>query len=415
MLKVRRSPFLPIFLTVFIDMVGVGIVIPVVSPLFIAVGSPFAGADWSYALRTIFIGLLTACYPLAQFFGAPYLGALSDRWGRKPVLLISLMGTLVGYVFFALAIKWRLLWLLFASRTLDGFTGGNVSTVQSAISDLSDEKEKSRNFGITGTAFALGFIVGPYIGGKLADASVVSWFTPATPFWFAAILTFFNILVVAWQFDETLRIRLKTRMTFLTGINNIKRAFSFGELRKIYLVSFLFTAGFNFYIQFFQVLLIKKFGYSESEIGNLYGYVGAWIAITHVFATVYINRRWQPAQVLPWSLLLLAVTMGGIMFPRVIWAIYIIAPFMALAIGAANPNITATISNMADKRSQGEALGINQSISAAAVTIPPIISGFIVSTYIYLPLMLGALFALAAWAVFITQLGKHSLHKYHEV
>lgn len=396
-------------------MVGIGIIIPVVSPLFITAGSPFASADWSYALRTILIGLLTACYPLAQFFGAPYLGALSDRIGRKPVLLLSLAGTLVGYVFFALAIKWRLLWLLFLSRTLDGFTGGNVSTVQSSIADLSDEKEKSRNFGITGTAFALGFVVGPYIGGKLADSSLVSWFTPATPFWFAAILSFINILVVAWQFDETLKIRLKTKMTFLTGIKNIKRAFTLGKLRKIFLVSFLFTAGFNFYIQFFQVLLIKKFGYSESEIGNLYGYVGAWIAITHVFATVYINRRWRPPQVLPWALLLLAVTMGGIMFPRVIWAIYIIAPFMALAIGAANPNITATISNMADKRSQGEVLGINQSISAAAVTIPPIISGVIVSTYIYLPLMLGALFAFSAWVVFMTQLRRPAVEQFHEV
>jgi len=410
----RKSPLVPIFVTVFIDMVGVGIVIPVISPLFLGTHSPFLGADWSYPLRAIFIGLLTACYPLAQFFGAPYLGALSDRIGRKPVLLLSLCGTFIGYIFFALAIKWRLLWLLFASRILDGFTGGNVSTVQSAISDLSDEHEKARNFGITGAAFALGFIVGPYIGGKLADPNVVHWFTASTPFWFAAALTFCNVFLVAWRFDETLEHPLSSPMTLLAGVRNLKRAFALENVRTMFLVSFLFTAGFNFYIQFFQVLLIKKFGFTESAIGNLYGYVGTWIAITHILATTYINRKWRSVQVLPWALLLLGLTMGGVMFPRVIWAIYIISPFMALAIGAANPNITAVISNLADESSQGEILGINQSINAAAMTLPPLISGFIVATYVYLPLMLGAMFAFGAWWVFMRYLRSQSRLRYHE-
>ena len=406
---------MPVFVTVFIDMIGVGIVIPVISPLFVGAGSPFAGADWSYALRTIFIGLLVACYPFAQFFGAPYLGALSDRFGRKPVLVLSLIGTLIGYVFFALAIKWRLLWLLFASRLLDGFTGGNISTAQSAISDLSDPREKSRNFSLTGTAFALGFIIGPYLGGKLADPNLVHWFTSSTPFWFAAILTFLNIILVLWRFDETLRVPLRASMTIFAGVRNIKRAFGLVNIRTMFLISFLFVAAYNFYIQFFPVMLIHKFGYTAASIGNLYGYVGVWVAITHVLTTVYINRRWRPTQVLPWGLMFLALTLASVMIPQVTWLIYVIAPFMALAIGASNPNITTIISDMADDKSQGEILGITQSVNALAMTIPPIIAGFVVATYIYLPLILGALFALIAWWVYVYRLKVRSTPLYHEV
>ena len=410
----KKSPLLPVFVTVFIDMVGVGIVIPVISPLFLGAHSPFAVADWDYALRTLFIGLLTACYPFAQFFGAPYLGALSDRFGRKPVLVISLVGTFIGYLFFALAIKWQAIWLLFASRLLDGFTGGNVSTAQSAISDVSEPHEKSRNFTLTGTAFAMGFIVGPYIGGKLADPHLVSWFSPSTPFWFAAALTFLNILLVIWRFDETLHTSLHTPMSILAGVRNIKRAFALAGVRTMFWVSFLFIAAYNFYLQFFQVLLIERFGFTESAIGDLYGYVGAWIAIALVFSMFYINRRWSPRQVLSWSLMLLALSLAGVMLPQVVWLMYIIAPFMALAVGASNPNITAVISNMADEKSQGEILGITQSINAAATAIPPVIAGFVVATYIYLPLMLGVVFALAAWYVFVFRLPA-STAKYHEL
>ncbi len=396
----RRLALLPIFTTVLIDMIGVGIVIPVIAPLFLSAHSPFAGIGWSYVVRTLFIGLLAAIYPLMQFFGAPYLGALSDRWGRKPVLVLSLAGTLVGYVFFALAIYWKLVWLLFLSRALDGFTGGNSSTAQSAISDISTPEEKPRNFALTGVAFGLGIIVGPYLGGKLADPSVVHWFTPATPFWFAAILTFLNIILVLWRFKETLRTRLRTPLTFLAGAHNIKRAFSLGNVRVALLVTFLFTAAFNFYTQFFQVLLIQKFSFTESAIGDLYGYAGLWLTIMLGFAPRWASRFWKPHQILPWSLLLMALSLAGLMLPNVTWLIYGIAPFLALGIGLTQPNITTITSSLADEKSQGEILGINQSVNSLAMVIPPVISGLLVAAYVYLPLMIASAAALVSWAIF---------------
>ena len=147
--------------------------------------------------------MLIASYPLAQFFGAPILGALSDKHGRKKIILISLIGTFFGYLLFAYGIITKNVTLLFASRMLDGFTGGNISTIMSAIADVSTVKDKTKNFGMIGMAFGLGIILGPFIGGNLADPNNVSWFNHSTPFWFAALICLFNIALVVFNFKET--------------------------------------------------------------------------------------------------------------------------------------------------------------------------------------------------------------------
>ena len=133
-----KSPLAAIFFTVFIDLVGLGIVIPIMAPLLLDPHNTILPFTASVHFRTLLLGFLIAVYPLAQFFGAPVLGALSDRHGRKPILLISLLGTFLGYILFALAIIYNNIYLLFCSRLLDGFTGGNISMAYSASSYVID-------------------------------------------------------------------------------------------------------------------------------------------------------------------------------------------------------------------------------------------------------------------------------------
>src|SRR3989344_599966 len=241
-----KYAILPIFLIIFLDMIGFGIIIPLLAPLLLdpSVGL-MPGAD--LAARTFMLGLMVSIYPLAQFFGAPILGGLSDRSGRKKVLIISIAGTMLGYLVFGFGILTNNIWLMLFSRALAGFTGGNISIAFSAIADMSDAKSKVKNFGLIGMAFGFGFIIGPFIGGKLSDPSLVSWFDFATPFWFAALLSLLNILFVVKLFKETSTTRVNSKLSLMTGFKNIEKAFHLPDLRAIFLVIFLITFGFTFF------------------------------------------------------------------------------------------------------------------------------------------------------------------------
>ena len=205
---------LAIFTTVFIDLLGFGILIPVF-PLLISPGSPFrvTPEGWSFTQGLIMLGWLQAIYPFCIFVAAPILGQMSDRHGRRPVLAASIFGTSVGYVLFAIGISTANIPLLFAARALDGITGGNLAVAQAAIGDVSTNENRAKNFGLLGAAFGLGFIIGPYLGGRLSspDASFYglfdtpSWFDATTPFWFAAIIALANGVSVLVTFPETLK------------------------------------------------------------------------------------------------------------------------------------------------------------------------------------------------------------------
>lgn len=406
-----------IFITVFIDLLGVGIIIPILAPLFLNPMHGLLGPEYTATIltRTVLLGFLTAAYPLAQFFGAPILGALSDRFGRRKILLISQGGSLIGYVLFAIGIITKNIPLLFASRMLDGFTGGNISIAMSSIADISDQKEKARNFGLIGMAFGLGFILGPYIGGKLSDPTIVSWFTPSLPFWFAATLCFFNMIQVAFKFPETSKYRRETPVSIFTGMRNIAKAFSMGNVRTMFISIFFLTIGFNFFTQFFQVFLYQKFGLTMSQIGDLFSYIGLWIAFTQGFLTRFITRKINPESILTVSMVTLSIALMLLLVPEKLWILMCVLPFVAISNGLTLPNSTAIISNLSDKKSQGEILGINQSIQSLGMAIPPVIAGFAASIDRDLPIFLASCFILIAWLVFIFFFKKKNKETFHEV
>lgn len=399
--KSKPRSLFPIFFTVFLDMLGVGIIIPVLAPILLDPASGVLPPAHSLATRTVVLGLLGAAYPLAQFFGAPILGAVSDRVGRKRVLLVSLAGTMLGYVLFAFGVVSASLPLLFLSRLIDGFTGGNISTAMSAIADLSDDQSKAKNFGLIGMAFGLGFILGPYLGGKMSDPTVVSWFSFATPFWFAALLALINIALVHWWFTETLHTPSLVRVSLLSGVRNLKRAMQMPSLRGMFAVMFLLSFGFTFFTQFFQVFLIEKFSFTQSAIGDLFAFTGLWIAVTQGLLSRPVSARFSPPQVLSVMLLALGLTFPLLLLPERPWGLYVILPIIAIGNGLIQPNATALISSLTDRQSQGEILGINQSVQSVAFIIPPVISGFVVNYDLNLPILLASASCVLSWAVFI--------------
>jgi len=397
----KSGILLTIFLTVFIDMLGIGIIIPVLPALFFEEGSDFFREAISQDRRAIIYGFLLAAYPFMQFFGAPILGALSDRHGRKPMLMLSLFGTMIGYSLFAIALMNGNLWLLFFSRLLPGFTGGNISIVYSAIADISEGQNRTKNFGLIGMAFGVGFILGPALGGLLADETLVSWFDSSTPFWFTTILTLINVLLVQSLFRETLKEVDARTISFFTGFRNIFYSFKMSNLRTIFVVALLLSLGFTFFTQFFAVALIEKFDYTEKDIGLFYAWVGIWLVFTQGVLVRNLAKRFQPSILLRFSTLALGISVGLVIFPDVVAWEYLIAPFIAFSQGITAPNLLSTISAQASPNQQGQILGINQSMQSFGAMIPPIIGGYLTALNYNYPLIAGAVIILLGWLIFM--------------
>jgi DHA1 family tetracycline resistance protein-like MFS transporter len=391
----RRNPILSIFITVFIDMLGVGIIIPIFAPLIVQNDLGIVPAQFGREERQIIYGFLAATFSLFQFFGAPILGALADRHGRKRILNITLVGTFAGYLLFAAALHIKILALIFIARAIPGFMGGNISIALAALSDLSDEKSKAKNFGLIGMAFGLGFILGPAIGGKLGQ------YDYSYPLLFTAFLAFINIILVYVQFPDTFKPKTVRPISIFAGFHNIAKAFSYGNMRVILLVLFLQAFGFTFFTQFFPVFMIDKFNAGKQEIGYIFGFVGICMVLTQGVIIRALSGKVTPLQVLRFSIIGLAISLILVLIPDSLPWLYAVQPLIAISQGLTQPNMTSIISSLGTAENQGEILGIQASVQSLAFAIPPILAGFMSGVDFRLPVIAGSLSLLLSGLIFI--------------
>lgn len=399
----QRNPLGIVIAIVLLDVLGVGILIPIIPLLLTDPTYAYHLKGLTESQGYLLLGLLTATYPLMQFFATPLLGQLSDHVGRRPVLFFCLLGTALGYALFAIGIIYQNIPLLFFSRALDGITGGNIAVAQAVIADSTAPKQRARAFGLIGAAFGIGFIIGPFLGGTLSDPSLLPWFNATTPFWFAAILSLINATMLFFFFGETLVKKSKSAFTVFQSFINIKQAVANPTLRKLFSVSFLFQGGFSFFTSFFGAYLIYRFAFTQSSIGNLFALIGIFITITQGFLTPKIGKYFPPHQILSVSLLVVSVTVLAYGLVPSAWMLYVITFPQAVAMGLTMANMTGLISRSADASRQGEVLGINASVQALAQSIPPVLAGFLAaSTSVHYPIFIGSFLVFLAWLVFIT-------------
>lgn len=381
--KLKANPLPVIFFTVFIDLIGFGILIPVIPLLLADPAYKYYLLPAGYTVKHGFIllGYLTAIFPFMQFLATPILGQLSDRFGRKNILALSLFGTCLSYIIFAIGIISKNLPLLFIARGFDGITGGNIAVAQASIADITTPQNRAKNFGLIGAAFGLGFIMGPYIGGKLSDPSVVSWFSATTPFWFAAILSFLNVCSILFFFPETLKEkRYDLHITWNKSVKNIIKAYSMPEVRMLFVTNFLFQGGFTFFTTFFSIFLISRFHFTQGNIGDFFSFVGLNLALAQAILTRKILHIFADYEVLRMSIIMSGVAIGMYFLPVVWWGILLVVPIFAIYMGLSQASITGLVSRSVGPQMQGEILGINASVQALAQTMPPILSGYIAAS-----------------------------------
>lgn len=403
---VERKALPIVLLTIFLDVLGVGILIPVMPQLVYQI---FLPGGFTFNEGLIVLGWLTAVYPLMQFFATPILGQLSDRYGRRPLLGFSLFGTAVGYVVFAIAILTKNIPLLFVGRGLDGITGGNISVARAVIADVSAPEHRTRNFGMIGGAFGIGFVLGPYIGARLATphASVFGlfrtpdWFNSATPFWFTAALSLFNTLLLLAILPETHKhINRALKVAWTKSLGNILRAAELPGLRTVFTAEFLFWGGFTFFTTFFQILLIQKLGFKANNVGDFFAYIGICIALSQVILVPIVAKRLKSHQVLRFSLIGNGVALFLQAWPHNTPQLLLVAPLVAIFNGLTLANASALVSLSASREEQGEVLGIEASVQALAQAIPAGISGYIATMGVNMPVIVGGFVVMAGGLIY---------------
>ncbi|RTL13040.1 MAG: MFS transporter [Neisseriaceae bacterium] len=393
-----------IFLTIFIDMLGIGILIPVF-PLLITHGSEFrvTPLDWSQAESFIFAGWLLAVFPILQFFCTPILGQLSDKYGRRKLLILSISGTAVSYLLFAYGILTRNIELLFFSRMLDGASGGNISIAQAVIGDVSAAKDRAKNFGLVGVSIGLGFVLGPFIGGKLSDPALFIAFNAATPFWFAGALSFVNLMLVYSYLPETSSLKSTLKIDYNKPLHNIFKSFMIPNLRKIIPALFLYNAGFTFFTTFWGIILLNQFDFTQGMVGNYFAYLGLMIIFAQGGVVRRLSGKVTDYKVLYFSFALTAVCLFAYyLIPNHaahIW-IYCIPPFLAIATALSKAFSSALIARTTDPSVLGEAMGVNSSTNALAQAIPSLLAGYVAAHQARLTVLLGALLVILAGIYF---------------
>lgn len=392
-----KNTLVILFLTILLDMVGIGMIIPIIPIIFTDPTSPsFLLHGFSSDMQFIIAGSITALAGIMTFFAAPILGELSDLYGRKKLLALCIGILALSQIFFAFGILLSSLTILFISRAISGLAGANISIAQAAIADITEPKNRARNFGLIGVAVGIGFIVGPALGGSVASVS----HNASMPFFVAGLLGIVNLILVTFLLPETHSIPESKlhNITIFKALHNIKAAFTQKEASRVYISSFLYLTGFSFFTSSTGVFLVQKFTITEGGLGTYFGVLGVWIVITQGFILRVITKKYTEKQILKYSLV--AVASAVMVMPLIpnLTFMYILLPFIAIPQGLSMANMNALISKSVSPSKQGAAMGINASLSALAQGLVPALAGLISALLgISFPYVIAGVCMLFAW------------------
>lgn len=362
----KRSPLVVVFLIVFIDLIGFGIIIPLAPYLATHVGAtPFE------------VGFLMSIYSLMQFIFAPFWGKLSDRVGRRPILLMSLLGSSIAHLIFAFSSQ---LWMLFLSRAFAGFFGANISTAMAYIADVTEEKDRSKGMGLIGAAFGLGFITGPALGGILSHYGMKIGETPPFGMGFSALgasaICFLNFLVAIKVLKESLAkgTPIKEKESRLL---TIKRYIARPTLGFLIVLTFVSTFAFAHMESTLALFVKDLWDWDIIHASFAFAYVGLISVFTQGFLIRKLMPRYGEPRLLFFGLFLAAVGLAGIGFSHNVIQLIFSVTVMGLGMGLFNPSNLGSISLLAGIREQGAVMGVSQSFSALGRILGPASGGFI--------------------------------------
>jgi DHA1 family tetracycline resistance protein-like MFS transporter len=352
-------------LIVLIDMLGFALIVPLLAF--------FADSFGATAFQT---GLLVASYAAMQMISAPILGRISDRFGRRPVFLISILGTFIGFLILGFA---NSLWMLFTSRILSGLTAGNISVAQAYIADVTDEKNRARGMGMLGAAFGIGFILGPAIGGTL---SVYGFSTPA---FVSAVLCFINLLTVFFWLPESLtherRIALMAQKKADVSFSALLAALQHPLAGSLLWVRFGFAIAFNSFQSVFSLYTLNKFALTAQQTGYILAYIGIVLVVMQGGLIGPLSARFKESRLLFTFVIFATIGLfGWAIAPNILWLLVAMFP-LAIGAGSFNAVINSAISKTIGPEEVGGILGFAAGLESSTRVIMPALASYLLGRY----------------------------------
>ncbi len=383
-----------IIFVVFIDLLGFSLILPLL---------PYYAETFNASKFTT--GLLIAVYALMQLIGAPILGRLSDSFGRRPVLLVSVFGTFLGFLLLGFA---NTLWILFAARIIDGITGGNLSVAQAYISDVTDAQNRAKGLGLIGAAFGIGFIIGPVTGG------VLSQYGYNVPAFAAAGLSLINlVLIYAWLPESLTKERREQageqrqpKVTFDALIVALKRPFT----GSLLITRFFFGLAFAIFQTIFSLYALAKFNLSARDTGFVLTYVGFLSVFVQGFLIGRLTNRFREDHLITFAVALMAVSLlGWALAPSVFWLLVVLTP-TSISGGILNTLLSSTLTKAVAPQEIGGILGLSASVESSTRIIAPILGGALLEKVgVWSPGAFGAIVMVSVTVYVIAKIYNHPL------
>lgn len=356
----NNRQMMTIFLVVFIDLLGFGIILPLL---------PYIAEK--YSATPLLIGMLSGAYSLFQFIAGPILGRLSDRFGRKKLLIISQLGSMAGYILLAVAGS---LPLLFISRIIDGTTGGNISIAQAYMADITTKKTRTKGMGLLGAAFGMGFMFGPAIGGYLSKYGF------AAPALFAAGISALSTLATTLFLTETVNTKeAKNSPHMAMTITQLKTILNTSPISTLLVIFFLLSLGFSGMQGTYALFVEAKFGWGPTQVGNIFALIGVVAIIAQIRVLSFATSYFGEYKTLIYSVFILAAGFGLIGSTSYLPLFVVGNALIPLGNALANPTLTAIATKNISSSKYGETLGLLQSSGSLGRIIGPVAAGAIYS------------------------------------
>ncbi len=355
----KNKALIPIAVVVFVDLLGFTMILPLL-PYY---AKTFAASDEM-------IGFLVASYSICQFFAGPVLGGMSDRFGRRPLLIYSQLGSMAGFILLAFA---NSLPLMFLSRIIDGISGGNLTIAQAYIADVTAPEDRAAAMGIIGMGFGLSFIVGMPIGGFLA-----THYGYSTPAFLAAFFALCSTSLTTFYLKEHHHVRDENAKT---GLNYYVRVIEYlrdKDLRKLLLTFLFFALPFSLYVSMFSLFAMTELNFTTEQVGLFLGFVGLLGVLWQGVVIRPLVRKIGEVFCLRIGLISMVLGLVGLAFARTTPGLVAIAILFSFGTGVTRPTISSLITQLAPPKRKGGALGVSSSLESFSRAITPILGGWLI-------------------------------------